>query len=113
MQAWDEFANSINKNEMPNFYASFTQHKPELKENYVVQLKIENIVQQKELNDERYKILSYLRNKLKNDSIDLVTYFPKMDDSQRKPYTNNEKYKRMQEINPNIEKLRQTLDLDF
>jgi len=113
MQAWDEFANSINKNEMPNFYASFTQHKPELKENYVVQLKIENIVQQKELNDERYKILSYLRNKLKNDSIDLVTYFPTMDDSQRKPYTNNEKYKRMQEINPNIEKLRQTLDLDF
>jgi DNA polymerase-3 subunit gamma/tau len=113
MQVWDEFANNINKKEMPNFYASFTQHKPELKENYVIQLKIENVVQQKELTDERFNILSFLRSKLKNDSIDLVTYFPTVDDSQRKPYTNTEKYKRMQEINPNVEKLRQSLDLDF
>ena len=53
-----------------------------------------------------------LRNDLSNDLIQVKIEVSK-DESERKPYTNREKYVRLAQINPNLEKLRTQLDLEI
>jgi hypothetical protein len=53
-----------------------------------------------------------LRNDLSNDLIQVKIEVSK-DESERKPYTNREKYVRLAQINPNLEKLRTLLDLEI
>jgi len=45
---WDEFAASI-KMESPNFFSTLTKRKPELKDNFLIELLIDNKVQEDEI----------------------------------------------------------------
>jgi len=53
-----------------------------------------------------------LRNDLQNDHIQIELEVSK-DESERKPYTNREKFMRLVQINPILETFRNQLDLEI
>lgn len=65
-----------------------------------------------DFDSEKSELLGYLRGKLHNHdlTIDIVVN-EKMD--ARRAFTPQDKYNRLQEINPNLELLRKTFDLEF
>jgi hypothetical protein len=57
-------------------------------------------------------LVGYLRGKLHNHDIDIKTVVNESIDS-RKAFTPQDRYNRLHEINPSLELLRKTFDLDF
>ena len=109
--SWKKFADKMNGLKKLNFYSTLNSRKPLLKENFVVEFTIDNKVQEDELHREKLELLGHLRKELLNKEIQLTTIINK-NESEKRPYTNAEKFKHMLAINPAIDKLRKQLDLE-
>lgn len=109
---WNLYAKEIQQKGKINLYSTLSFRKPLLKENFTIEFTIENKVQQEVLEQERLDLLSFLRKQLNNYSINLKTMINTVE-SERKPYTTGDKFKRMAEKNPAINKLKQLFDLDI
>jgi DNA polymerase-3 subunit gamma/tau len=89
-----------------------TKRKPVLHADKTVTLDVDNAVQESDWNSEGADIHGYLRKELNNSSITIKLNVLKTKED-RKPYTSMEKFKRMAEKNPSIEKFRKQLNLDI
>jgi DNA polymerase-3 subunit gamma/tau len=85
---------------------------PEVKEDYTIGLTIDNVVQEKELSDRKLDILTFLRNNLNNYKLQLQLTLNKNPEN-TKPFTPQEKFKKMAEKNPAIKKLKDKFDLEI
>jgi len=110
--AWDSYCRQIRKNEQLNLYSTLTFRKPQLKENFLIEFTIENKVQEEALETEKAGLLVFLRKELNNFAITLKTIINTVE-SERKPYTSGDKFKRMAEKNPALSRLKQQFDLDL
>ncbi len=108
---WDEFAASIEM-ESPNFFSTLTKRKPELKDNFLIELVIDNKVQEDEIIFRKADLLGFLRSKLNNSQIQLNTKIVLVQEK-TKPYTPQEKFNKMAEKNPELINLKKTLDLEI
>jgi hypothetical protein len=61
---------------------------------------------------EKHELMGYLRGKLHNHDVDIQIVVNESMDS-RKAFTPQDRYNRLNEINPNLELLRKTFDLDI
>lgn len=61
---------------------------------------------------EKYELLTYLRSHLHNHEITIEVHINESIDS-KKAFTTQEKFNRLNEINPNLELLKKTFDLDI
>ncbi len=61
---------------------------------------------------EKHELVGYLRGKLHNHDIDIKIVVNESIDS-RKAFTPQDRFNRLNELNPNLEVLRKTFDLDF
>ena len=89
-----------------------TANKPELKENYKVNIIVENAIQQQLLIESKVDVLNYMRQKLNNFQVDLI---PVMQQNHiiRKPVTDSEKYQAMVAQNPLLDTFRKEFNLGF
>jgi DNA polymerase-3 subunit gamma/tau len=110
--AWDSYCRQIRKNEQLNLYSTLTFRKPQLKENFLIEFTIENKVQEEALETEKASLLVFLRKELNNFTLTLKTIINTVE-SERKPYTAGDKFKRMAEKNPALSRLKQQFDLDL
>ena len=55
----------------------------------------------------------FLRNKLQNDTIEVITKIQEKTDEERIPYTNKDKYEQMAKENPKLQNLKEKLGLDL
>lgn len=110
-KAWLKFAEHY-KAANPDYYITLTSHMPQLKEDYTIELTLDNKVQDKEIADRKLDILSFLRKELNNYSIQLQTVINKNPEI-TKPFTPQEKFKKMAEKNPAIKKLKNEFDLEI
>lgn len=110
-KAWLKFAVHY-KSANPDYYITLTSHMPVLKEDYIIELTIDNKVQDKEITDRKLDILSFLRKELNNYSVQLQTVINKNPEN-AKPFTPQEKFKKMAEKNPAIKKLKNEFDLEI
>lgn len=108
---WKEMNSNFSNKGKTNLVLALNSNKPVLKENYVVEVTLSNTSQVELLNEEKLNILSYLREKMNNDSIDIITNVVQSDKNDT-PYTNSDKYKKMYEQNKNLAILGQKLGLD-
>jgi hypothetical protein len=60
----------------------------------------------------KHELIGYLRGKLHNHDIDIQIRVNESIDS-RKAFTPQDRFNRLNEINPSLELLRKTFDLDF
>ncbi|MBI4645350.1 MAG: DNA polymerase III subunit gamma/tau [Bacteroidia bacterium] len=112
LQRWDEFASTIK--EQPRLYNTLINNKPVLKDNYLIELSLNNHSQEDALKEIKEKLLIYLRNSLNNHKIEINTIVIEPELAKEKmPYTDQEKLNYLIEQNPQVAVLQQRLNLDF
>ena len=111
-KAWDDYAKQKLAQEMNNIAALFSIAVLKQKEDTVIQVSVPSTINKVELENEFYKLKPYLTEQLDNNQIRFEVTVVK---EQNKEYliTTQEKYQKLLELNPAIEELRKTLDLDF
>lgn len=110
-KAWNDFAKKLEQDRM-NLYVTLTSRVPVLKENFVVDFLVDNIIQSEDINEQKRDLLAYLRKELKNFKISLEIRISETV-IEKKAYTPIEKYQKLLEKNPELQTLKQKLDLDF
>tara|TARA_B100000989_G_scaffold78745_1_gene56031 strand:+ start:20 stop:1648 length:1629 start_codon:yes stop_codon:yes gene_type:complete len=110
---WSEFIKKLEEDKDTNLMIALSNFTPRLKDNHNIEIYVSN-TSQKEIAISRLNFIqTYLRKKLNNDNIQIHFEVSELDQKDKKPYTNSEKFKEMVNQNPNLEDLRSKFDLDY
>jgi len=85
---------------------------PKLSKNFKILFTVPNKLMQDQFHKGRPKLLGFLREKLNNYAIDIIVNLNETVEK-KFAYTNQEKFDKLKEKNPLLEKLRQTFELDL
>jgi DNA polymerase III subunit gamma/tau len=111
---WKIFTDKLFEDKKVFLHSTLTTFKPELKENFEVIYNVMNSTQKEDLNVISMDFLGFLRKELKNYSLKLSFEIVTNENSkERKYYTVTEKFKRMEELNPNITLFKEKLDMEI
>lgn len=110
--AWQGFADELKAKGKTTDFSAFTMNKPVLAAENRVTFNVHNKMIEDRLNTDKTTLMSFLRDKLKNNVFTLEIILSK-EEGEQKAYTSQDKFKRLAEINPALQKLRQTFDLDL
>lgn len=109
--AWTEYTTSVESDGKYNLLSHLTMGVPKL-DGSIIHLEFPNQTIKTEVERAKYELLGFLREKLQNYDIDLdITVNETVE--KRYAYTTREKFEKMKEMNPMIEKLRREFDLDI
>ena len=110
---WSEFIKKLQEDKDTNLMIALSNFTPKLKDNNNIEVYVSN-TSQKEIAISRLNFIkTYLSEKLSNDNIQINFEVSELDEKNKKPYTNSEKFKEMVNQNPNLEDLRSKFDLDY
>lgn len=112
IKVWVDYSSLIKSEHKMSLASLLDNYTPTLKENFRIELQVENKLQANELIHERIDLLNYLREKLKNYSI-MVEPIIVENTQERKLYTSKDKYQHMLEKNPKLEEFRKAFNLDL
>jgi DNA polymerase III subunit gamma/tau len=112
LEAWEDYCKMLKNRGKESLYSTLTKRKPELLDSVNIRFQLDNKVQVEELSAERLELLTYLRTRLHNFSVQLQTDVVATDEG-NSLYTGYDKFKRMAEKNPLLIKLKQKLELDI
>lgn len=111
--AWDEYAAQIREEDKQSYYSTLTKHKPVVREKFKIEILVDNHIQKSDLDADKGRLLTHLREKLNNWHIQLEGVIDEEEsadgDSLYDPY---KKYEAMIEKNPTLAKMKQLFDLD-
>lgn len=113
LNAWKKYADMLLKESNMNLYSTLTKREPVLYSDYTIELTIDNKVQEEALNADKVNFLGFLRHQLNNHQIQLKTLLEVQEVPQVVAYTAEDKFKKMVELNPVINDLKNKLDLDI
>lgn len=108
---WKSYTVTLEKDGKYNLHSHLTMGVPKL-EGSIIHLEYPNQTIKVEVERAKHELLGYLRKKLQNYEIDLDITVNETAEK-RYAYSTGEKFEKMKEINPLIEKLRQEFDLDI
>lgn len=111
LSKWKTYASKIQLAGKLSLYSALTKHPIQLKDQWVIELLIENKAQEEEVKSELVDLLGFLRKELRNYKIQLATII-NTDDTIKKAYTPQEKFNKMVEKNPQLKDLMDKLDLE-
>ncbi|MFB5945007.1 DNA polymerase III subunit gamma/tau [Albibacterium profundi] len=112
LQLWKKFALVAKEEGKISLFTLMTANVPMLKENYKVDVIVENQIQQQLLFESKIDILNFIRQGLNNFKVDLIPVLQKST-TVRKPVTDTEKYQAMVAKNPMLDQLRKDFNLGF
>ncbi len=110
---WMEYAQKANESGRKQLFSTLNKRKPQLRDDYCIEVILDNRVQADELSLAKSELLSYIKNKLKNRKITIISTVIEAKGSITEAYTPRDKFKKMAEKNPVLEMLRDQFDLDF
>ncbi len=108
--AWTEYTANVEGDGKYNLLSHLTMGVPKL-DGAIIHLEFPNQTIKTEVERAKYELLGFLREKLQNYDIDLDITVNETAEK-RYAYTTREKFEKMKELNPMIEKLRKEFDLD-
>jgi DNA polymerase-3 subunit gamma/tau len=108
---WMEFADQL-KDDQPRLHSTLTIQMPELSADKKIILKLNNPLQEKAIRSIQTELLQFLRNRSGHADLDMQTDVSE-EQSEKKLYTQEEKYQHLQKKNPDLDLFRQSLGLDF
>ncbi|WP_310991838.1 DNA polymerase III subunit gamma/tau [Aequorivita marina] len=111
LSAWKEYTQDVEKKGRYNLLSHLTMGVPKL-EGHIIHLEFPNQTIKTEVERAKFKLLTFLREKLQNYNIDLDITVNEVVEK-RYAYTTREKFEKLKELNPSIEKLRKEFDLDI
>ena len=107
-----EFANNLKSEGKNTDFSAFTMNKPILASENLVTFTVHNKMVEDRLNADKTTLMGFLREKLRNNVFTLEVILSK-EEGEQKMYTTQDKFKKLAEMNPALQKLRQTFDLDL
>ncbi|MDD2965047.1 MAG: DNA polymerase III subunit gamma/tau [Bacteroidales bacterium] len=108
---WSEIVNSIPRDQV-TYHLALSGSKPQLTENFVIEQRVDNKMQEEALMEHRPEIYQTLRQRLNNNVLQIqVVVSPQAEKA--KVYTPVEKFNRMAEINPALNDLKTRFDLEI
>lgn len=110
--AWTAAISDVFKHSV-NLKSSLMNRVPQLKENYSLELTLDNKVMEREMKEMMQELHAHLRASLKNDHLILHTRVAAVEEQDDKAYFPDEIYKKMVEKNPEVKNLRDQLDLEI
>ena len=111
-KVWQEYISIQKEKGKPNFATTLDMNSPVLKEGNQVEILISNKSQEIVIEKEKIDLHEYLRKKLENDAIEVITKIQE-NNKEKVPYTNKDKYEQMTKENPKLQSLKEKLGLDF
>ena len=113
LSKWSEFIKKLEEDKDTNLMIALSNFTPKLKDNHIIEVYVSN-TSQKEIAISRLNFIkNFLSKKLNCDNIKIKFEVTELDEKDKKPYTNSEKFKEMVNQNPNLEELRSKFDLDY
>ena len=112
-EKWEQYANEKENVGKHNLLSVLRDKKAILKENFNVCITLDNKVQEEVINDERTKLLKYLKSQLENDSISLIVEVTPIKEEEMKAYTAEDKFKKMVKKNRDLLNLKNKFDLEI
>lgn len=109
---WTNYANKMKVDGKSSLFATLTKHMPTMAEGHMIEFVIDNAVQEEQLATERLDLMDYLRKELNNYQLNLKTILNKTEQGSAL-YTTRDKFEKMAEKNPALNKLRDLLKLDL
>tara|TARA_B100001758_G_C18389544_1_gene602040 strand:+ start:396 stop:734 length:339 start_codon:yes stop_codon:yes gene_type:complete len=109
---WEEYLKKLKSNGNQNLLAILKMDKPKLVDQNTIEFNVVNSINKVELTNEIDSILVFLKNKLNNHKIKFIINIIKKNNSSF-IYTPEEKFKKMKSINPAIQILKKTFDLNL
>ena len=106
---WSEYL--VRLEDRPNLKATLSRT-PEILEGNKLHLKIDNSVQQEDINKIKPNLVSWLRKELRNTGIELITDIVSQE-IEYKAYSETDKLNEMVKKNPTLGLLKQRFNLDF
>jgi hypothetical protein len=106
---WSEYIEQLT--DRPNLKSTLSVI-PEMTDGNKLLLRIGNSVQEEEVRLAKPELMTWLRNELQNDGIELITRFEKVE-TERVIFSDSEKMQMMMQKNPNLFELKQKFNLDF
>lgn len=100
------------KEKKPRLHAIFKDCAPQLKDNFEVEITLQNSLQEEAINEVKSGFVNYLRKQLHNSNINVTTKIATAQ-PQNLVYTDADKYRFLNNQNPNLEEFRKELNLDF
>lgn len=113
LRLWNEYAESMQAAGKFQLHTTLTMNPPRLLEDFVIELIIHNPSQEALLQEEKIDMLDWLRKKLNNYKLTLITRLEEMAKDPEQVFTNKEKYKKMAEKNPGLDDFRKQLGLEL
>ena len=110
-ELWRSFAEMI-REDQPRLYNTLNTQKPLLADDSLIRLDLNNPLQEKALNSIHNEILAYLKSKTGKSEIKLETIVSRASNEKRL-YTPEEKFRHLQEQNPQLGLFKSTFNLDF
>ncbi len=110
--AWGKFAEVMKSKKKANLYSMMQNNKPVITSTAEIKFTVPNKVLEEQLNEEKIDMMRFLRQELKNTTVQLKIVVAENIEGV-KLYTTSDKYKRLVEKNPAIQKLKQSFDLDI
>ena len=94
-------------------FTTLTMDKPILLDEKTIELVIHNQSQNNLLQEEKQRLMDYLRKQLNNFQLQLLTRIEERAGTDDVAYTNKERYLKMVEKNPDLEEFRKQLGLEL
>jgi DNA polymerase-3 subunit gamma/tau len=112
IDAWNKAAEKIKQNK-PRLHSILKMSKPVLGTNFEIRFSVGNDLQRDALIKEEKIVLSSLKEYLLNDEIKLNIEINKQEQTKKHLFTDTDKFKYLNEKNPNVAKIKTKLNLDF
>ena len=111
LEGWKDFTEIVAKEGKHILHSHLIMGAPRLDVN-LIHLVFPNQTIKIEMEREKYELLQFLRKKLQNYEVDLSIEVDEKE-MKRYAYTTKEKYEKLVALNPLLEELRKTFDLDI
>ena len=111
-ELWKAYVTLLNEKGERSMASIVGTDLPKLGENFKISFTVPNKLMEDQFRKGKTKLLNFLREKLNNFGIEILVTLNETVEK-KFAYTPLEKYKKMKEMNPLLEKLRQTFELDL
>ncbi len=111
IKAWSAYKAKIQHTPKKSFYAILSQD-PNFISDTQIEIYLDNSALQGEFDTEKQDLVQFLRDELSNDLIQIEARVKKVDKKQ-KLFTSKERFEKLAQINPNVQKLKDVFEIEI
>ena len=112
LEVWNEYVEKLDKKGEKIMWSLLSTDIPKLKDGTIICLEMPNDTMRIEIERAQYPLLEYIRTELNNFNVSLVVDVNELS-VKKYAFTERDKYEKLKEINPLVERLRKDFDLEI